>query len=187
MGFLGSYAALASDAAADRAWRRAEAWLVSRAKCGRGGRWQWPQSDSHPAPSDSWCRGAPGIALGWLCVAQAQGTAAIEEEYLRRALNASPPKLCGDSLGQCHGLAGVGEVYLEAYRVLKEECWHERAADIANVLVALFRRRSHQPWHYLPDEPAAHADGLMLGTAGILHFLLRNHHPAAVTSAPLLG
>jgi hypothetical protein len=27
----------------------------------------------------------------------------------------------------------------------------------------------------------------MLGTAGILHFLLRHHDPAARTSAPLLG
>ena len=38
-----------------------------------------------------------------------------------------------------------------------------------------------------PGEPAADADGLMLGTAGILHFLLRHHHPVAVTSAPLLA
>jgi lantibiotic modifying enzyme len=187
MGFLGSYAALAGDATADAAWRRAEAWLVSRARRGRAGRWQWPLSDSHPAPANWWCHGAPGIALGWLCVAQAQGTAAIAEEHLRGALGSSPPKLRSDSLGQCHGLAGVGEVYLEAYRVLSEECWRERAADIAGVLVALFRRRLHQPWHYPPDERAGGADGLMLGTAGILHFLLRHHHPAAVTSAPLLG
>jgi len=27
----------------------------------------------------------------------------------------------------------------------------------------------------------------MLGTAGILHFLLRHHHPAAMTSAPPTG
>jgi serine/threonine protein kinase len=187
MGFLGSYAAFAGDAAADAAWRRAEAWLVSRARRGRGRRLQWPQSDSSPASAIWWCHGAPGIALGWLCVAQAQGTAAIAEEYLRGALGASPLKLRSDNLGQCHGLAGVGEVYLEAYRVLGEECWLERAADIANMLVALFRRRSHQPWHYLPAEPAAAADGLMLGTAGILHFLLRHRHPAAVTSAPLLA
>jgi serine/threonine protein kinase len=187
MGFLGRYAALAGDAAADVAWRRAEAWLVSRARRGRGGTRQWPQSDSRPAPANSWCQGAPGIALGWLCVAQAQGTGAIAEEHLRAALSASPPNLRSDSLGQCHGLAGLGEVYLEADRVLKEECWRERAADIANVLVALSRRRSHQPWNSLPDEPAADADGLMLGTAGILHFLLRHHHPAAVTSAPLLA
>jgi hypothetical protein len=39
----------------------------------------------------------------------------------------------------------------------------------------------------LSDEPASDADGLMLGTAGILHFLLRHHHPAAMMSAPLLG
>jgi serine/threonine protein kinase len=187
MGFLGSYAAVAGDASADTAWRRAEAWLVSRARRGRAGRWQWPQSDSRPAPSDWWCHGAAGIALGWLCVAQAQGTAAMAEEYLRGALGASPPKLRSDSLGQCHGLAGVGEVYLEAYRVLKEECWRERAADIANVLVALFRRRSRQPWQLPPDEAPADADGLMLGTAGILHFLLRHHYPAAVMSAPLLA
>jgi lantibiotic modifying enzyme len=189
MAFLGSYAAFAGDAAADAAWRRAEAWLVSRARRGRAGRWHWPQSDSRPAPANWWCHGAPGIALGWLCVAQAQGTAAIAEEYLRGALRASPAKLRSDSLGQCHGLAGVGEVYLEAYRVLGEECWRERAADIAVVLVALFRRRSRQPWQLPPYEPPADtdSDGLMLGTAGILHFLLRHHDPAARTSAPLLG
>ena len=187
MGFLGRYAALAGDAAADAAWRRAEAWLVSRARRGRAGRWQWPRSDSLPAPSNWWCHGAPGVALGWLCVAQAQGTAAIAEECLRGALCASPPKLRSDSLGQCHGLAGVGEIYLEAYRVLREECWRERAADIASVLVALFRKRSPQLWQHPPDEPATDADGLMLGTAGILHFLLRHQHPAAVPSAPLLA
>jgi hypothetical protein len=187
MGFLGSYSALAGDAAADAAWRRAEAWLVSPVRRSRAGKWQWPRGDSHPAASNGWCHGAPGIALGWLCVAQAQGTTAIAEEYLRGALGASPAKLRSESLGQCHGLAGVGEVYLEACRVLKEECWRERAEDIANVLVALFRRRSRQPWQLAPGEPAADADGLMLGTAGILHFLLRHHHPTAVTSAPLLA
>jgi lantibiotic modifying enzyme len=120
-------------------------------------------------------------------VAQAKGTAAIAEEHLRRALGASSLKPRNESLGQCHGLAGIGEIYLEAHRVLGEECWGERAADIARVLVALFRRRSRQPWRCLPGESATDADGLMLGTAGILHFLLRHQHPQAVTSAPLLA
>jgi lantibiotic modifying enzyme len=186
MGFLGRYAATASDAAANAAWRRAEAWLVSRARRARAGRWQWPQGDLHPAPAYWWCHGAPGIALGWLCVAQAQGIVAIAEEYLRGALNACPTKLRNDGAGQCHGLAGVGEVYLEAYRVLREECWRERAADIANVLVALFRRRSRQPWLLPSAERPADADGLMLGTAGVLHFLVRYHYPSARMSAPLL-
>jgi hypothetical protein len=186
MAFLGSYAALAADTAADAAWRRAEAWLVNRVRRRRGGGCQWPQSDSLRAPAAWWCHGAPGIALGWLCVAQVQGTAAIAEEYLREALRASPAKRRSDNLGQCHGLAGLGEVYLEAYRVLREEYWREHAADIANVLVALFRRRAHQPWQ-LQDETPASADGLMLGTAGILHFLLRHHDPTARTSAPLLA
>lgn len=187
MAFLGSFAALSGDAPADAAWRRAEAWLISRARRGRAGRWLWPQSDSHPVAANWWCHGAPGIALGWLCVAQARGTAAIAEDYLQGSLSASPMKLRSDSLGQCHGLAGVGEVYLEAHRVLGEECWRERAADIASVLVALFRRRSRQPWQLAPEEPAADADGLMLGTAGVLHFLLRHHHPVAVTRPPLLA
>jgi lantibiotic modifying enzyme len=187
MAFLGSYAAFAGDAAADAAWRRAEGWLVSGARRGRAGSRQWPQSDSHRAPAGWWCHGAPGIALGWLCVAQAQGIGAITEEYLRGALSASPAKPRSSSLGQCHGLAGAGEVYLQASRVLREECWRQRAADIADVLVALFRRRSRQPWQLPPDEPSAAADGLMLGTAGILHFLMRQQHPAAITSAPLLA
>jgi tRNA A-37 threonylcarbamoyl transferase component Bud32 len=186
MGFLGTYAAFARDAAADAAWRRAECWLIKRARRGRGAKWYWPQSDSLAAPAPWWCHGAPGIALGWLCVAQAQGITAIAEEHLRRALDASPQKPRSDSLGQCHGLAGIGEVYLDAHRVLKEECWRERAADIANVLVALFLRGSREPWHYSSDEPSGDAEGLMLGSAGILHFLLRYHHPAVVTTAPLL-
>jgi serine/threonine protein kinase len=187
MAFLGSYAAFVRDAAADAAWRRAESWLVSRARPRRGGKRRWPRSDSRPASANWWCHGAPGIALGWLCVAQAQGTAAVSEEYLRGALGALPPKLRSDSLSQCHGLAGVGEIYLQAHRVLGEECWRERAADIATVLVALFRRRSREQWRYPPYEPATGPDGLMLGTAGILHFLLRYQHPAAVTHAPLLA
>jgi hypothetical protein len=187
MGFLGSYAANAGDAIADAAWHRAEAWLVSRARRGRAGRWQWPQTDSRPTLANWWCHGAPGIALGWLCVARAQGTAAIAADYLRRALDASPVNLRSDSPGQCHGLAGVGEVYLEAHAVVGEECWRERAAGIANVLVALCRRRSRQPWYLPPGEPTAEADGLMLGTAGILHFLLRHQNPAAVPRAPLLA
>lgn len=105
---------------------------------------------------------------------------------MRGALGACPAKLRSDSLGQCHGLAGVGEVYLEAYRILRDECWRERAADIATVLVALFRRRSRHPWQLLSGELPAYADGLMLGTAGILHFLLRHYDPAAMASAPLL-
>jgi lantibiotic modifying enzyme len=187
MGFLGEYAALVGDAAAGAAWRRAQAWLVSRARRGRSGRWHWPQSDSSPETPNWWCHGAPGIALGWLSVARVQGRAAIAEECLRGALGALPPRLRSDSLGQCHGLAGIGEVYLEAHRVLGEECWRERAADIATVLVALSRSRSRQPWHLPPGEPDADADGLMLGAAGILHFLLRYRHPAAVTNAPLLS
>ena len=186
MAFLGCYAARSGDAAADAAWRRAEAWLISRARRGRGAGWQWPQSDSRSAPSQWWCHGAPGIALGGLCVAQARGTASVAQEYLRGALEATPAKLRSDSLGQCHGLAGIGEIYLEAHRVLCEECWRERAADLCNVLVALFRKRSRH-WHPLRDEPAAHSEGLMLGTAGILHFLLRHRHPTVVTSAPLLA
>ena len=187
MGFLGTYAAFARDPAADAAWRRAESWLVSRARRGRAGRWYWPRSDTQAAPSHWWCHGSCGIALGWLCVARAQGLTAVAEEYLRGALSALPPTLRSDSLGQCHGLAGVGEVYLEAYRVLGEERWRERAADLAKVLVGLFRRHSLQPWHVSAHEAADGADGLMLGAAGIVHFLLRYHYPAVVTSAPLLA
>jgi hypothetical protein len=39
----------------------------------------------------------------------------------------------------------------------------------------------------LPEERPVDAGGLMLGTAGILHFLLRHHHPRTLTSAPLLA
>ncbi|HTV50579.1 MAG TPA: lanthionine synthetase LanC family protein, partial [Steroidobacteraceae bacterium] len=187
MGFLGVYAARASDPEADAAWRRAEAWLIRCARRRRGGHWQWPHSDSNPASTGWWCHGAPGIALGWLRVAQAQGTSAVAEEHLRGALGSIPSKLRTECLGQCHGLAGIGEVCLEAQRVLGEDAWRARADEIAQLLIALFRARSPQPWHYLRAEPDSGADGLMLGMAGIVHFLLRHFYPAAAASAPLLA
>jgi len=58
---------------------------------------------------------------------------------------------------------------------------------MAAVLVALFRRRSREQWHYPPNEPPTGSDGLMLGMAGILHFLLRYQYPAAMRHAPLLA
>lgn len=191
MAFLGRHATLTGDASADAAWRHAEAWLVSRVRRGRGGKLQWPRSDNFRRPWSWWCHGTPGIALGWLTVARAQSVAAMAEEHLRGALASIPTNLRSDSLSQCHGLAGVGEVYLEAHSVLGEECWRERATEISKVLVALCRRRSgrgYLPWLPPHGEPGPQraSTGLMLGTVGILHFLLRHHYPSGIVRPPLL-
>ena len=41
------------------------------------------------------------------------------------------------NLSQCHGLSGLGEIYLEAARVLGEDVWCDRAAQIGEVILEL--------------------------------------------------
>jgi hypothetical protein len=51
-----------------------------------------------------------------------------------------PVDLRYPNLSQCHGMSGLGEVYLEAARVLKDSRWLVRAAGIGTILMQLARK-----------------------------------------------
>lgn len=91
------------------------------------------------------------------------------------ALRSHPQFISSNYLSQANGLSGLGEVYLEAYRVFKEQEWYARASHIVNII-------SHAGYnentlHWLEGSDTIPTADFMVGNSGIVHFLLRYYHP----------
>lgn len=111
----------------------------------------------------------PGIALAFLKLHEKTSS----DEYAgtaRRALLVHPRDLRYSNLSQCHGLSGLGEVYLEAARVLGDGEWRARAQEIAMVLYHLRRTGRYGGLTWLVEDPAVATADLMVGSAGVVHF-----------------
>jgi lantibiotic modifying enzyme len=101
------------------------------------------------------------------------------------ALLSQPDELRHSNLSQCHGLSGIGEIYLEAARVLGEPRWLNRAERIATVLLQLSRiTEGGATW--LVENPFHPTADLMVGCGGVAHFLLRFAEGHESLGAPLL-
>lgn len=120
--------------------------------------------------------GAPGIALAFLKGYSLTGVQKYKQIAVA-ALSNHPPGIISNDLGQVSGLSGLGEVYLQAAKILGEDEWMERAGRIAQVLLHLKKEHeTHGPYwlvrherHPLPE--------FMNGNSGILHFLARYLYP----------
>lgn len=87
-----------------------------------------------------------------------------------------PYPVCTDYTS-ASGLAGLGEVYLEASRAFKTPHWQERADWIANVLYHTFREEEKNIGGWAAtNNPTPEAD-LMTGNSGIIHFLMQYQQP----------
>jgi len=71
------------------------------------------------------------------------------------------------------GMAGLGEVYQEAYRVFKDKEWHDRTEWIANVYLHTMRINPDGSGYWIMDENSEPTADLMTGNSGIIHFLMR--------------
>jgi serine/threonine protein kinase len=122
-------------------------------------RWHW------------WCHGAPGIALALLAVHEMSGDA-DDATQASLALAAHPVEVRYSNLSQCHGLSGLGEIYLEAHRVLGGEEWLQRAEKVGDTLARLARVDSFGA-RWLVENPFEPTPDLMIGCTGVAHFLGR--------------
>lgn len=103
-----------------------------------------------------------------------------EERYrtlAERALEQFPPRIVNISFVQHNGLAGLGELYLEAWRVFDNREWLERAAWIAEVLARCTWNDREGRRFWMLDETYTPTADLMVGSGGILHFLMRCLYP----------
>lgn len=170
--FLSVHARLRGDAASAASALRAGEWLVYQ----QGGSTQnepawWPQQPGEDQAWHWWCHGGPGIALTLLALYEMTGETRWSA-LARSALGMHPISVRHSNLSQCHGLAGLGEIYLEAARVLNDEAWFDRAREIGETLIAL--RHTHDGMtSWIVENPYHATADLMIGSGGIAHFLTR--------------
>jgi lantibiotic modifying enzyme len=144
----------------------------------------WPISAGGTERWVWWCHGSIGIAVLFLRLYEQTGEVQFAE-IARRALRAHPPEFLSVNLSQCHGYSGVGEVYLEAYRLLGERRWQLRVQTMLHVFRNL-RRSCHGASTWLVENPYLCTADLMVGGAGIAHFFLRASLPRVSIGLPLL-
>jgi len=78
-----------------------------------------------------------------------------------------PDRIVMDNFTQQNGLAGLGDIYIEAYKAFKDPKWLARAQWIADVLI----HTTFNAYWALKNATAPGAD-LIPGNTGIMHFLL---------------
>jgi lantibiotic modifying enzyme len=150
-----------------------------------------PAVDSPPAYVLAWCHGAPGIGLSrlraWeLLERDAQVLAEIEAALRVTAESLAGPVVPeqGGSYCLCHGTGGNAELLLLAADRLGRPALREAAEAAGRAGIESFERAG-LPWPCGLSR-AGETPGLMLGLAGIGHFYLRLHAPAAVPSVLLV-
>ena len=135
----------------------------------------WPMSVTDKSYRYWWCHGSPGISLALLKLYES--TRDIwEADIAKSALDGIPKQALSPSpsmnLSICHGLAGLGEIYLTAFQILKDRVWYERASEIATI-IRLLSKDHHKYGITFYGEPQNPAIALWTGHLGVVHFLLR--------------
>jgi len=102
----------------------------------------------------------------------------VFQEYRYRklaeiALSKYPPEITHSNFSQQNGLAGVGELYLEAWQAFKNEEWKQRADWIANVFMHTIFRKRDGSGHWVMEQNNPPTADFLTGNGGILHFLVR--------------
>jgi lantibiotic modifying enzyme len=159
----------------------------------------WPDLRAHGASAGravptafatAWCHGAPGIALARVRAAALDPGARDAHLAVARAaldttrtaaLNALAFPNADASL--CYGLSGLAEVLQVGGLSLDNRAFSGAAAEIADALVARHAGSGRWPSGLASRGPNP---SLMLGVAGIGHFLLRQHAPYLVPPVLLL-
>jgi serine/threonine protein kinase len=184
--FLDEVARLTGDQPARAAADRGLEWLLRRSiRDSDTGALVWPYSLEREDRWRWWCHGSPGIALTFLRRHEVTGD---EEsaEVARAALKVQPPDVRHPNLTQCHGLSGLGEAYLEAARVLGEPEWGQRAEQVVKTILALRAETSDGRSVWLAEDPVLPAADLMVGSGGIVHFLLRTTGRCKTAGPPIM-
>lgn len=131
-----------------------------------------PPPAHRPSSMTAWCHGAPGIGLSRLCAFDVFRDSAYQLES-RAALRATVRSLSrvGSNYSLCHGLAGNCETLLLASDLADEPALRHRAELVA--LHGLEQFASSDRGWPCGTLGAVRDPSLMLGEAGIGHFLLR--------------
>lgn len=174
-----------SDSNLHTAANKAFDWLISKMIIDEKHKTvKWYVSDKSNDSWHSWCHGAPGITLALL----KHYEVTKDDSYLHiidKILNTYSNEYSRNNLSTCCGLSGIGEVFIEAYKITKNIKWLQTSSNIANDLLALSEEHGSNSIMWSTVKPQSRTADLMVGQGGIIHFLLRFLDPDSF-SFPLL-
>lgn len=122
--------------------------------------------------------GIAGVALTFIKAFEVTGDIRFKN-HAEEMLVSIPSRIITNNYTFNNGLAGLGEIYMEAYRVFKNNKWHHRAGWIAGVFLHTSAGNEEKAYWIQNDVHAPYAD-LIIGNSGIIHFLLRYLYPEKV-------
>lgn len=132
-----------------------------------------------------WSNGTSGIALTFI-----KAYALLKDEkyrkYIYGPLLANPKHILDNDLSQYDGLAGLGEIYLDAYTFTKDSMWLERAEWITQVIMLLKKEHKKYGPYWLVRHEKQPTSDFMNGNSGVIHFLMRCCHIDKIPF-PLIG
>lgn len=116
--------------------------------------------------------GIPGVILILLKAYETQENP-LYKQMAEKMLKYYPSQLVHENFSQDVGLSGMGELYLEAFRVFKNEEWQVRANWLAEFFAHTSRKESDGNYHWLNNNSVFPTADFMVGNSGIIHFLIR--------------
>ena len=153
-------------------------WLITKAVY-RGDKIQW-RTDKNKELMHWWSEGTSGIALAFIKAYKCSDNPTDKQRYKQFATGAllnHPKQVVDTNLSQLQGLSGLGEIYLEAYKVFQETEWLERAGWIAQVIMHLRKEHPEFGPYWLVQNEQQPSPDFMVGNSGVIHFLLRYCYP----------
>lgn len=129
--------------------------------------------------------GTAGIALSFIKAYELTAKV-IYKEIAEDSLSSIPFYIIDRNFDQANGLSGLGEVYLKAFEIFKDEQWRKRANWIASVLLNCKCRETQSETYWIPNVENRVTDSFLTGTSGIINFLInisssrRSVHPLMI-------
>lgn len=175
--FLLEFSERNNDAAAGQAAIKGLRWLMDMA-IQKNGVLIWKSTDGKDIVP-WWSDGATGIALPFIRAYKAYGDDSYKK-VATMALQFHPPDIMDGAISQGYGLAGLGEVYMEAFDAFRDDMWQKRAMHVLQVIMHLKRMDAEHGPYWLAEQERQPVANFSCGNAGVLHFLLRSCFPEVV-------
>ncbi len=171
--FLSIYNHLFNNVDINNTISKSVQWLTENSHETKGGTaLEWKFSNNDASTWKWWCNGSPGIAIAFLNLFEITGDLRYEK-IAKKALNTHVANPRFANLSLCHGLSGLGEIYLDAYKILGDKFWLKRVNQIAKTIFYMQKTVSEKSSIWLTEDPNFPTADLMIGTGGILHFFLK--------------
>jgi serine/threonine protein kinase len=152
-------------------------WLIKKSRK-KNKRYSWPHlNDTNPWSSEN---AAPGIVLIFIKAYQLFKMD-IHRDIAQDILKSIPERPAIMDFTLSEGLSGIGEIYLEAYKVFNDSAWLNRAEWIAQILLHTLHIETKNEACWIPDSQSDFTADLFTGNSGIIHFLLHYSLPNSLT------